>query len=194
MKVLLHLLILQKSSRNVSKFLYLNLAITDLLHCTFPSTGTTLGLFYSRNLDFMSQEAIDILGWLLCTLPIISLYIICCIYAARMWAIHHSISYRYNFTLARAGCIMGVFWLLAATYSAIPFVCGTHYVYVKEVSMITFSVSRHYLKITEVQETVITFLTILVIDCPLLMVCICSVLSVWILQRNTLLPLVAGKV
>ena len=78
------------------------------------------------------------------TLPIVSLYIICIIYLARMCAIYWTLSYRSIFTLKRIGVVVVVFWIVAATYSATPFFCAKHYKYMEEVSIITFS-GQYYL-------------------------------------------------
>lgn len=170
----------------MTHFLYINLAISDLLNCLLPSNATTIGLFNKRNVGFMNQPCLDTFGWLLSTLPIISLYIICFIYTARMWAIYRSLSYRAIFTCRRVAAAMIFFWIISGTYSAIPFMCSVHYSYIKEVSIITFSASRSYLDISKSQETLIMIVTVLIIDLPLLVVCFCSALSVWLLQRNTI--------
>ena len=185
-KVILRLLILHKHSWSVTHFLYINLALSDLLNCLFPSTVTSLGLFNKRNIDFMSQASLDTFGWLLCTLPIVSLYIICCIYTARMWAIYKSLSYRVIFTCKRMAAVVVIFWVLACLYSAIPFMCSVHYIYMKEVSIITFSSSREYLNISGSAESLVMIATVAIIDFPLLVVCVCSGFSVWFLQKNSL--------
>ena len=185
-KVILRLLILHKHSWSVTHFLYINLALSDLLNCLFPSTVTSLGLFNKRNIDFMNQASLDTFGWLLCTLPIVSLYIICCIYTARMWAIYKSLSYRVIFTCKRMAAVVVIFWVLACLYSAIPFMCSVHYIYMKEVSIITFSSSREYLNISGSAESLVMIATVAIIDFPLLVVCVCSGFSVWFLQKNSL--------
>ena len=171
-------------SSSVTHFLYLNLAATDLLNCFLPSTITTLGLFNNRQLNFLNQTAIDIFGWMLCTLPIISLYMISCIYFARMWAIYRSLTYRAVFTIRRVAIVVTGFWCLGAVYSTLPFICQAHYKYVSEVSIITFSTSKAYLNISDASELLITMVTVTVIDLPLLVVCVCSALSVWTLQKT----------
>ena len=185
-KVILQLSTLQKRSWTVTHFLYLNLAISDVLHCLLPSTATSMGLFNKRNIFFMSQASLDIFGWMLCTLPIVSLYVICCIYIARMWAIYKSLSYKAIFTCKRMAAVVAFFWTLAGLYSTIPFICSTHYIYMKEISIITFSVSKSYLNIGKFAESLVMVVTIMIIDLPLLVVCICSGFSVWFLQRSSL--------
>ena len=187
-KVILQLTLLHRQSWTVTHFLYINLAISDLLNCIFPSTATSLGLFNKRDIFFMNQASLDLFGWMLCALPIASLYIICCIYIARMWAIYKSLSYRAIFTVERMTAAVTFFWTLAGLYSAIPFMCSTHYVYMKEVSIITFSTSKHYLKISGFAESVVMVATIMIIDLPLLVVCLCSGFSVWFLQKTSLTP------
>ena len=187
-KVILQLTLLHRQSWTVTHFLYINLAISDLLNCIFPSTATSLGLFNKRNIFFMNQTSLDLFGWMLCALPIASLYIICCIYIARMWAIYKSLSYRAIFTVERMTAAVTFFWTLAGLYSAIPFMCSTHYVYMKEVSIITFSTSKHYLNISGFAELVVMVATIMIIDLPLLVVCLCSAFSVWYLQKTSLTP------
>lgn len=173
--------------------MYLNLAASDLLNCLFPSTVTALGLFNKRDVSYMSQETLDMFGWMLSTLPIVSLYIICCIYTARMWAIYRSLSYRVMFTKGRVAVVVTVFWLMSAGYAAIPFMCSSHYLYIKEVSIITFSVSKDYLKVDKIVEEAITVVTVAVIDLPLLIVCFCSAVSIWFLQKSTAFPLRGNK-
>ena len=64
-QAILKLIVLHKRVRTATHFMYLNLALVDLIHCLFPSMVSTVGLFNKRDTQFLGQITLDLSGWML---------------------------------------------------------------------------------------------------------------------------------